>query len=145
MGQVERRVSGIPDASVVAERANTSPCEFGGDVVAWTEGGFSEACFQCHAFLPATAALYAKLALCADEAEEGVGGECGSDGEGEGRVECAFDLCSEGCIERENVGAAKDVRKPTFKGLREREWTKRAMRGYLPHFPRRHRALWMTL
>lgn len=65
----ERRASGIPDASVVAERANTPPGKLGGDLITrdgHAEDTFSKTCFEGHTFLPAATALRAELSLCSD-------------------------------------------------------------------------------
>lgn len=112
IGRKKRRASGIPDASVVAERANTPPGKLGRQLVAGngdSEGAFSKASFEGHAFLPAATALYAELSLGSDKAEEGVGGHGGGDRERQRRVERAFGLGPEGGIEGENVGMAKKV------------------------------------
>lgn len=62
MGRSKRGGSGIPDASIVAERANAPPGKLGGHLIAWNgnaEGTPFEAGFKGHAFLPAAAALRA--------------------------------------------------------------------------------------
>ena len=144
----KRRGSGIPSASVVAERANTPPGQLGGDLVAWdgdAEEGLSEAGFEGHAFLPAATALCAELTLCADEAEKGMRGHGGGDGEGKGRVERAFGLGAERSVEGEDVGMAKEVGETALERLETSECGERARRDYSLHCPRHRRAQWRFL
>jgi hypothetical protein len=131
----------IPDGRVVAERANAPPGKLGGDLVARE---CPEAGLEGHALLPAAAALWAELALCAEEGEKGVGGEGGCDGEGEGRVERALGLCAEGGVEGEDVGAAKEVGEAALEGLRGGEHAGGGGGGHLPRCPRRRRAPWRS-
>lgn len=86
MGGRKRRASGIPNASVVAERANTPPGKLGGHLVSRdgdSEGAFSETSLEGHAFLSSATARCAEFSLGSDKAEEGVRGHGGCDGEGQ--------------------------------------------------------------
>lgn len=68
-GSEKRYGLGIPDASIVAERANAPPGKLGGHLITRDgdpEGKFSEASFEGHAFLPAATTLCAELPLGAD-------------------------------------------------------------------------------